>query len=499
MSLIRLRRRLVGAGPDDRGVGMILVIGSALVLTALMIVGTTIASRSLESSRRHDHFEGALAAAESGIDVALANVQHTYDTVGTDSYTTPALVDTYCKQASVVWPFSTLPSANQERAWAKTTLTTLAVVPGCRQSGPTGDYAMLKPIGHQAVYAMAWSPRYGAAEVKTRLIKSEYLFAPYKPSNAILTSGNLELDSSTLVTTAPGNDPNVAAVHSNGTITVPNGNPVVYGPVSSSGTSSASSAKFYNSQNVNGSVFQSAQQSIPNVSASEVWGQDHANTYTGGWYDLCPDGTVHSPNGSAPCLGTQIASDANGALGATGFRGWHFDSSYSPPVWRIGKNPGDGVFYINGGDVNEASGIGNPVAANMTVIAAASTTTCNKVGGSIVWDHVDMQAPSIPNLFMLADQDIKTSSNFYAGSSSGGTTVSGLFVAGDQVDLETSSNGAYGAVVAADQCSAPYNAIDAPVTADIVKNPSVYYDPNAQAPFVGVIDTTLWLEYNSGG
>jgi hypothetical protein len=29
---------------------------------------------------------------------------------------------------------------------------------------------------------------------------------------------------------------------------------------------------------------------------------------------------------------------------------------------------------------------------------------------------------------------------------------------------------------------------------DEVKNPALYYDPNAQAPFVDVINTTLWLE-----
>ena len=32
------------------------------------------------------------------------------------------------------------------------------------------------------------------------------------------------------------------------------------------------------------------------------------------------------------------------------------------------------------------------------------------------------------------------------------------------------------------------------MTQDYVKNPSVYFDPNAHAPFSMVIDTTLWLE-----
>jgi hypothetical protein len=93
---------------------------------------------------------------------------------------------------------------------------------------------------------------------------------------------------------------------------------------------------------------------------------------------------------------------------------------------------------------------------------------------------------------MLADQDLMTTSNFAAGSMNGTTVVSGFFIAGDQVNLQTSSNGAYGAVVAADQCDPPDG--QSPVDYDEVKNPALYYDPNAQAPFVDVINTTLWLE-----
>jgi hypothetical protein len=106
-----------------------------------------------------------------------------------------------------------------------------------------------------------------------------------------------------------------------------------------------------------------------------------------------------------------------------------------------------------------------------------------------------MEAPSVSNLFMLADQDLLTHSNFYAGSSSGGTVVSGLFVAGDQIQLETSSAGAYGAVIAGDECD-PTDGSSL-VDANVVKNPAIYYDPNGQAPFVDIINTTLWLEYGT--
>jgi hypothetical protein len=44
-------------------------------------------------------------------------------------------------------------------------------------------------------------------------------------------------------------------------------------------------------------------------------------------------------------------------------------------------------------------------------------------------------------------------------------------------------------VIAADECP--------PVGTEKneIKNPSIYYDPNGEAPFTDVINTTLWLEY----
>ena len=33
------------------------------------------------------------------------------------------------------------------------------------------------------------------------------------------------------------------------------------------------------------------------------------------------------------------------------------------------------------------------------------------------------------------------------------------------------------------------------ITSNEIKNPAIYYDPNSDAPFTSLIDTTLWLEY----
>lgn len=495
--------RIREAAHSDEGVGMVLVIATVGIVTTLMAVMATTAVRSLRSSRTHVSFEGALAAAESGVDQVLARSQTTYDSSGTDSYLTPASGDASCDGSSVSWPFTSPPTADEERSWARTQLLALGADPACRASTRSGDFVVLKPDGHQAVYAMGWSPRYGATEVKARILKAEYLFSPYAPSKAILTSGNLTIDATTDVRTAGAASPLLAAVHSNGSVFKTGGNPTVTGPVTQSGgTTYVESNNF--SGNTGGVVSALPSQPIPRVSALSVWSRNRLSSPPGGWYDLCDDGTVRSPDGDAPCLGT--------VLGSGSFRGWTFyadDHGVVGPWWEAGAavktNGYSGVYYVNGASAVASSGNAGPSVPNLTVIAASSATTCDKVGGNIDWNLIDIAAPAIPNLFMLADQDLVTHSNFFAGSDSGGNVVSGLFLAGDQVQLETAAQGAYGAVVAADQCS-PSSADNSPqitdyrkslIGANTVKNPKIYYDPNGQAPFVDIINTTLWLEYGA--
>ncbi len=46
---------------------------------------------------------------------------------------------------------------------------------------------------------MGWFPSRAAANSDVRMLKAEYLFAPYKPGSAILTSGDLAFSSSVTV------------------------------------------------------------------------------------------------------------------------------------------------------------------------------------------------------------------------------------------------------------------------------------------------------------
>jgi len=149
------------------------------------------------------------------------------------------------------------------------------------------------------------------------------------------------------------------------------------------------------------------------------------------------------------------------------------------------------VYFVHWANVDV--GPGNGTFNNFTVIAEAKNpeSCTTKQFGNINWDHYGLLAPAMPSLFFLADADLKTSSNFFAGQ---GTTsapvISGMFVAGDQIDMSTSSQGAVGAVLAGDQCTNSSLA-----TSNSVKNPEIYFDPNTEAPFTSLINTTLWLEY----
>ena len=331
---------------------------------------------------------------------------------------------------------------------------------------------------------MGWVPSHTDPNAKSRLIKTEYVFMPYQPTNAVLTGGDLALSSSTTVRSAYGVDPTLASVHTNGSLSTL-GNPTVTGLVTSTGTSSASSNNFQ--LNPAGAVKPLGTQSIPQISARSMYYRalnDHPEE-SSTWWDLCPDGSARQQSAGGPCTGAVL----NG--GSPSFRGWSYDSASH--TWIASRNTNDGTYYISEGNVDVGSGNGD--IDNITVIASAQNydNCSSKKYGNISWDHFGLLHPSYPNLWMYADSDIVTHSNFTAGS---GTTtlpvVSGMFVAGDQIHMETSSQGAVGSVVVADQCT---NGNPDLVTSNEIKNPSIWYDPNSEAPFTSIIDTTLWLEY----
>ena len=488
--------KLARGAKGDEGLGLVLVMALITIITALMALAVTIGINSLSGSRRHVTFEQALGAAENGVDFGLARLQTAFTAYGTDYpipsppttvQTTPA-----CNAASISTGVSSFTSNAAEQAWARSTLLALAVSnPECIRDGTVGQYILVKPTDKQAVYAMGFAPSYAAWKAGQsgsieRLLKAEYIFAPYRPTNAVLTGSNLTIGSSTTVTSA-GADPSLASVHANGSVFVTNGNPTVYGPVSSTGSSTASSNNFYS--NPGGAVKPAPLVSVPQVSARTLYFQNVANYSSSQWYDLCPDGTVRRGSTSGPCASSTIWATLP-ADGSTSFRGWTYTKVGSVVTWTASSSTLDGVYYAQYANIDVING--NGTINNISIIAESlnNSDCATKSLGNIYWDHYDMSRPMIPNLFMLAGQDLVTDSNYSAGSG-GPPVVAGLFVAGDQISMQTSSNGAYGAVIAADRCSIS----GSPVSDNEVKNPSIYYDPTADAPFTSIISTTLWLEY----
>jgi hypothetical protein len=478
---IWLRSRLPRPG-DDAGIGLILVVGMMSVLAMLSLVAVSIAQNALSSSTGHLHFENALGVAENGIDQVLAQVQNnksyvpfTGIAVGATDVSTPA----------------------KERAWARSQIATLATTTSNRTTTKQGQYIAFRPSDRQIIYSMSWVPSYTAVmkkakNSKSRLIKAEYIFAPYAPDKAILTQGDLNFSGSVLVDKV---DPATAAsVHTNGNVSSSNGSLQVTGTLTSSGSYSVNG----NATVATGSGGTQPLVDVPVIDPRSVYqdpglyasygGTVGASGYTGQWYDLCSGGTVRARDNSSttPCTGTALNLAADGVTKLYPFRGWNFTpaSAGNAPVWSMDEqsSPYDGVYYAYRTDVviNGKIHNGDPP-WHATVLAEADTTAglCNKVGGTITWKLTDI-ANMIPGTVLLAGHNLVDSANNDAGD--------GLFAAADQVYMNTSSATLTGYVVASDQCPNPSN----PST---IQGIILRYDRTGESPVTSLVRTTLWLEY----
>ena len=475
----------------DAGIGMIVVIGTASVVMALVVVSGAIVQRSLDTSREHENFSNAMAAAETGIDMTLARMQAAYDTTA-EVYQTPAKANSLVFEPApdCVGDPIAYDSSKDERTWAKQQLEKIAGLGGgCLRKSPDGEYAVLAPSGRQAVYAMSWVPSradYLAGNGRARLLKSEYIFSPYKPATAILTGGDLEINASTTVTgaTASGNDD--AGVHSNGNITVSNGNPTVTGEVSMSG-----GGTLPNSNKFTGGVAKAPEQSLPTINARTLYNREVGN-HLGSWYDLCPDGKARFGATTGPCTGAVIQDMVVNPVPSFQ-NGWTYAKVNGIATWYGTSTMNSGVYYASEGNV-EADGGNNSEVSNATIIASSvGDTSCDKTAGNINWKTVDIATPYVDNLYFLADQDVKFHANIQMGDTDAGdtNTISGMVVAGDQISLDTSSAKVYGSIVAQDACDPNGSLVDK----NSVKNAEVRFDPTGYSPFTSIINTTLWLEY----
>ena len=472
----RINRRLPTRS-DESGFGLILVVGFTMILLIMLMVGATVSINSLRSSRTHATFEQALAVAEAGVDQTLAILQQ----------------DKTYNPCSCAIPSSALATDAAERTWARNTLKTLAATraaAGTLPKNSQGHYLAIRPTGAQKVYAMSWVPSYGATGAKTRLIKVDYLFSPYKPGNALLTNGDVQFTGGSVTVKGVGEScvlgSTAAPVHSNGSITGTANSNCVTGDVTASG-SFAMSGTYGPGSSANAPL-----ETVPTIDPLAVYTDETIAAtvaYTNNWYDLCPNGLVKA-KAATPCTGSTLADTSVTTL-TPGFRGWTYSKSGNLETWTMGQadSPYAGIYYVYQADANITGGTtGQNGPWNATVLAEAklngapgNSATCNKLGGNISLHNTDV-TNFMAGMVLEAGGDLTV-------EASNNTLKLGLFAAADQVYMQSSSaTTVTGAVIAGDTCSNGG-------TASTLQGLTIDFDGTFETPVKSVIRTTQWIEY----
>lgn len=454
----RLRTR------QEDGFTMILVIGVGILMLAFAFAAAGGSVNVARSSGLHVIFGQSLDAAEAGIDQLQARLQQVN---GAYTYCPTTTNVTTCDTPSNTWVsgFPLVPNSDptSEAAWAKTTLRQLAADnQGLLQTTATGQYLAIKPAHLNTVYSMSWVPNY--AQVKRqRLLKAEYIFSTYHPSNAILTNGDITCCASYQVGNAPGIT-GVIGIHTNGSMTsVPtpaNGETV---QVTASGTGP-------NAGSSNTPI-----QTVPAINPRTIY-NNLSGSYSAAWYDLCPDNTFRSPNtatSATPCTGTILQS------GGT-FRGW--SKSSSGTTWDPTGGNYPGVYYVYRGNIHVGSPHTVTLSAATTLITEATANrACPKTDGDITLDNKSSWTGGwyIPGLMVVAG------GNFYQNNQAVSSPPGGAYLAQGSVNQHTSAHDAlYGLMIAEDFCGE---------TNDL-QGSVLFYDGGEDLPLAPLIRTTLELE-----
>jgi len=450
-------QRLQRARAEESGLALITVLLVMALITTLVVATTALTLSSLRSSADHDRFESAVAAAETGVDKQLAQLQ------ADQSYSLGPTM------GSVVM------GSAAEQTWAINAIKSQISGGASYVNTGTGQYYAIRPSDRNVIYSLGCDPTCASPTAKKRFLKVEYLFAPYKPGNAILTAGDLKFSSSVTVDVSLAAAGGAANVHTNGSADGTGCSQTVNGTVTSSGSYSVCG-----SVGLSGSGGGQPLESVPTVNPRFLY-DNYSAQYSPGWYDLCPNGKIKSPS-STPCNGTELGDVSAGGT----YRGWSFAaaSGTTPATWSMTSTSwGSGIYYVYQGDAFISR---NTSVTAATVIAESKSSggtaaTCNKLGGNITAKLVTIQSAALPGVVLLAQGNLSMTSNFEAGI--------GVFGAGDQIQVETSSNGITGTVIANDTCPSSTTGV-----INEAKNAVIKYDKNVEVPLLDIIRTTQWLE-----
>ena len=423
-----------GSVRSESGFAMISVVLFGVALLGLMVLTVTQVQQATSQSTGHVAFEREIHMAEAGIDQALARLQRD---------------DTWFTTAEV--PDDSSPAA--EKAWAVARLDAATVV-----VADEGEYAVVKPASRNVVYAASWIPSRATAK-RTRVVKAEYLFSSYSPSNAVLSNGPLKIGGSASVLGSLGN------VHANGSIEVVGGALTVEGNLTATGTITNGQTGWLGGQ---------PPQEVPEVTPRSVYDKFALDPdFTEYWYDLCPDGDVHAPSASGPCTGVEIHDDDDGT-----FRGWELKDS----GWTNDRDPVDGIYYIY---QEQAKVRGTATLWEATIITEPAGDDGSLVRGDIEMTGNPILHGYLPDIALIAGRDLDIQ-----GTGAGDGEYEGLLGAHEQFKV-TGNPTLTGAIVGELETDTP----GSPVEANYVSGSMmITHNTGLEADLGGLIRTTLWLE-----
>jgi hypothetical protein len=411
---------------------------------------------AITTSGRHLATEQSLHIAEQGVDetIAMIDLNPFFNTDATFG----------------AMPGGALTPA-QEEAWVRAALA--AAPASAVKASPGGQVITIKPANRYVIYAAGYVPSRATAK-RVRVVKSEYLpESTFSPAHALLSGGDLTVSGNPTVSGLGG------SVHTNGYLVI-SGSPLVAGDVTAAGTMSQSGSPSVGGVKAAGVPAVD----IPSIDPRTVWNR-HARSprYAGNWWDLCPDGSVRLPDGSAPCQGSVVAASAT----TTAFRGWRLSGS----SWTVSGNDGSfhGIYYAYQRDI-KVSGMpgssGTPWRA--TLIAEAEETGVS--GDCPVLSRGDIEISGnarmtgfLEGLSLMAGRDLKIT-----GVTS--QQLSGVMAAHEQFTVSGTPT-LVGSIIAEAECDSAGSLTHA---SSVSGNMSVTYDSDLEIPAGDEVRTTLWLE-----
>lgn len=446
-------RRLRRLRDDEAGVAMILALLSVVMLTGIAVTLVSIAIAESRGTATARDSETALHAAEAAVDEVISQIADDPD------YTT-----------GPQWP-----APADERAWALEQFDDAANDSLHIDTARGGTALGLRPHDaagdpHDFIIAVGTVPHPGQLADRFRVVKVATTTGIFRPPYAVLTDGELELSGAAglEIRGDAGN------VHTNDDLEL-TGHPTVEGDATASGSVSG------DSNNVGGDILaDEPTQPVPSFDARGQYRERHdfssssGGSYTGTWFDLCPDDTVREPadSGDPPCTGSLLAA----LSGNQTFRGWRSQAG----EWRqVSNDSYEGIYYVFQRDARVTSRTG-PVA--MTVIAEADPSD-NGGTGSIRLSGAPELSPHLSQLALLADRDL-------ALSGTPGAKLGGFLLAGEQIELGGNTE-VQGSVVAADNPHTPKSPVsNSRVHGSVV----VEYDEDISLTLPSVVRITDWNE-----